>query len=123
MRALPRAHRARAGRHLGAVCRAIHRQDGEAGVRRIQGVLSLAKKHGLAVVDEVCAEALAVELPTYRFVRRAVERRPSLPLTLTQVDPLIRELTLCFHSEGGGGGPPPGGVSQPFNRVAYQLGS
>ncbi|MFQ5601554.1 MAG: IS21 family transposase [Candidatus Krumholzibacteriia bacterium] len=83
----------RAGRHLGAVCRAIHRQDGEAGVRRIQGVLSLAKKHGLAVVDEVCAEALAVELPSYRFVRRAVERRPSLPLTLKQVDPLIRELT------------------------------
>jgi transposase len=82
-----------AGKHIGSVCRAIYRQDREAGIRRIQGVLALAKKHGLAVVDEVCGEALALEIPTYRFVRHAVERRPSLPLTLTQVDPLIRELT------------------------------
>jgi hypothetical protein len=30
--------------------------------------------------------------PTYRFLRRYLERR--LPLTLRQVDPLIRQLTL-----------------------------
>ena len=30
---------------------------------------------------------------TYRFLRKYVDRRPPLPLTLTQVDPLIRELT------------------------------
>jgi hypothetical protein len=30
--------------------------------------------------------------PTYRFLRRYLERRP--PLTLRQVDPLIRQLTL-----------------------------
>ena len=29
----------------------------------------------------------------YRFVRRYLERRPQLPLSLRQVDPLIRELT------------------------------
>ncbi len=29
----------------------------------------------------------------YRFVRRYLERRPQAPLTLQQVDPLIRELT------------------------------
>jgi len=28
----------------------------------------------------------------YRFVRRYLERRPQAPLTLQQVDPLIREL-------------------------------
>jgi hypothetical protein len=28
----------------------------------------------------------------YRFVRRFLERGPQLPLTLRQVDPLIREL-------------------------------
>lgn len=32
--------------------------------------------------------------PSYRFVRRYLERRPALPLTLRQVDPLIRQLTL-----------------------------
>jgi hypothetical protein len=31
--------------------------------------------------------------PTYRFVRRYLERRPQPQLTLRQVDPLIRELT------------------------------
>jgi hypothetical protein len=29
----------------------------------------------------------------YRFVRRYLERNPKAPLTLRQVDPLIRELT------------------------------
>ncbi len=31
---------------------------------------------------------------TYRFVRKYVERRPPVPLSLRQVDPLIRQLTL-----------------------------
>jgi transposase len=87
------ARAARAGDHVGAVCQAIHRQDGEAGVRRILGVLTLARKHGAARVDEACAAALELEVPSYRFVRRFLERTPSLPLTLKQVDPLIRELT------------------------------
>jgi len=30
----------------------------------------------------------------YRFVRRYLERHPQLPLSLRQVDPLIRQLTL-----------------------------
>ena len=83
----------RAGRHTGALCRAIHSQEGELGVRRILGVLSLVKRHGPVAVDEACTAALELELPTYRFVRRYVERRLSLPLTLKQVDPLIRQLT------------------------------
>jgi transposase len=83
----------RAGDHVSVVCQAIHRQDGEAGVRRILGMLSLCKRHGTARVEDACAVALTLELPSYRFVKRYLERQPQLPLTLKQVDPLIRELT------------------------------
>ena len=67
------------------------RRQGEAGIRRVLGVLSLAKKHGTAAVEDACAAALEIGVPEYRFVRRYLERRPQL--TLRQVDPLIRELT------------------------------
>ena len=35
-----------------------------------------------------------INVPTYRFLRKYLERRPPVPLTLRQVDPLIRQLTL-----------------------------
>jgi hypothetical protein len=82
----------RAGTHIGALCDAIHRQLGEVGVRRILGVLSLAKKYGTAAVDQACAAALEMGVQEYRFVRRYLERCPPAPLSLQQVDPLIREL-------------------------------
>lgn len=82
----------RAGAHIGALCDAIHRAQGEVGVRRILGVLSLAKKYGTAAVDEACAAALDMGVQEYRFVRRYLERCPQAPLSLQQVDPLIREL-------------------------------
>jgi len=82
----------RAGSHIGTLCQAIHRQQGEVGVRRILGVLSLAKKYGAAAVDEACAAALEMGVQEYRFVRRYLERCPQAPLSLQQVDPLIREL-------------------------------
>src|SRR5690242_3904094 len=56
------------------------------------GVLSLAKKYGTAAVDEACAAALEMGVQEYRFVRRYLERCPQAPLSLQQVDPLIREL-------------------------------
>ena len=83
-----------AGPHIGTVCTQIQQHDGVPGVRRILGVLALAKKHGVAVVDEAAKAALEIGVPTYRFVRKYVERRPPVPLTLRQVDPLIRQLTL-----------------------------
>jgi transposase len=82
----------RAGTHIGAFCQAIHRAQGELGVRRILGVLALAKKFGLAAVEEACTAALELQVHEYRFVRRYLERRPQVPLSLQQVDPLIREL-------------------------------
>jgi len=45
-------------------------------------------------VEDAAKAALEVGVPTYRFVRRYLERRPPLPLTLRQIDPLIRQLTL-----------------------------
>jgi transposase len=83
-----------AGPHIGTVCTQIQQHDGVPGIRRIQGVLALAKKHGLAVVEDAAKAALDIGVPTYRFVRKYVERRPSVPLTLRQVDPLIRQLAL-----------------------------
>jgi transposase len=85
---------AKAGAHIGTVCGSIYQQDGPAGVRRILGVLSLAKKYGPAVVDDAAKAALELGVPTYRFVRRYLERHLAAPLTLRQVDPLIRQLTL-----------------------------
>lgn len=86
--------RARAsGRHTGMLAAEIHRREGEAGVRRILGLLGLAKKHGPVAVDDAAAMALSVCAPSYRFVRRYLEARPHPALSLRQVDPLIRDLT------------------------------
>ncbi len=63
------------------------------GVRRVQGMLALVRRQGRGVVDDACRVALEVGVPSYRFVRRYLEHRPQLHLTLRQVDPLIRELT------------------------------
>jgi transposase len=87
------ARAARAGAHVGTLCEAMHRRDGARGVRRILGVLALAKKYGAAVVDDACGAALDLGVADYRFVRRYLERRATAPLTLRQVDPLIRQLT------------------------------
>jgi transposase/rhodanese-related sulfurtransferase len=87
---LARAHKA--GANIGALCDAIHQRQAELGVRRILGVLSLVKKYGCAATDEACALALEMRVAEYRFVRRCLERGPQAPLSLRQVDPLIREL-------------------------------
>jgi transposase len=84
----------RIGPAVSTICDHIHQHDGQAGVRRILGVLSLAKKHGPAVIEDAAKAALDLGVPTYRFLRRYLERRPPVPLTLKQVDPLIRQLTL-----------------------------
>jgi transposase len=80
-----------AGTQIGKLCEFLYHQQGESGIRRILGVLSLVKKYGTATVEDACATALEIGVPEYRFVRRYLERRPQL--FLRQVDPLIRELT------------------------------
>lgn len=85
---------ARIGKHAASLAEQMYRQDGALAIRRIQGLLGLARKHGAALTDDGCAAALesgALSNP-YRFVRRWLDRRPQL--TLRQVDPIIRQLTL-----------------------------
>ena len=83
----------KAGHHIGVFCQQMHRQQGQPAVRRLQGVLSLLKKYGVARVEEVCGIALEMEVYEYRFVRRYLERTAQPPLSLQQVGPLIRQLT------------------------------
>ena len=82
-----------AGQNIGIVCRFMHADDGEQAVRRVLGLLSLAKKHGQPVIEDACRFALENDRPQYRFVRRYVERTGAIQLTLKQVDPLIRQLS------------------------------
>jgi hypothetical protein len=84
----------KAGTHIGAFCQGLHRNHGEVAVRRILGVLSMAKKYGVASAEDACAVALETGASEYHFVRRYLEHSPQLPLNLSQVDPLIRQLTL-----------------------------
>jgi transposase len=80
------------GAQIGVLCQQMHQRNNVTAVRRIQGVLALTKKYGLAAVEQACGVALEVGHADYRLVRRYLERTP--PLTLRQVDPLIRQLTL-----------------------------
>jgi transposase len=83
----------KAGRHIGSLCQALHRKYGQVAVRKILGVLSLAKKYGVASTEDACRMALETGTCEHRFVRRYLEHHP-LALSLRQVDPLIRQLTL-----------------------------
>src|SRR5437763_6955730 len=82
-----------AGAHIGALCQRMYRDDGVVAIRRIQGILSLARKHGVMLADDGCAAAPAsgIQGNPYGILRRWLERRPQL--TLCQVDPIIRQLT------------------------------
>jgi hypothetical protein len=88
------ARAGKAGSSIGAFCTAMHARQGELAIRRIQGVLSFHKKYGVARVEEACAAAVDLEMFDYRFVRNYLERRCAPPVSLRQVDPLIRQLTL-----------------------------
>ena len=68
---------------------------GQTAARRIQVLLSLGKKHGAAAWTKPAPLPWkSASANYYRFVRRYLDRNPQLPLSLRQVDPLIRQLTL-----------------------------
>jgi transposase len=83
-----------AGPQIGKFCQLIYQRQGQTGIRRILGVLSLIKKYGTAAVEDACAAAFDVSVYEYRFVRRYLERRPHPNMFLRQIDPLIRTLTV-----------------------------
>ena len=84
----------RVGLQVGELAQQMFKADGQVAVRRIQGLLSLAKRFGAGVTEDACAAALEMQISNnpYRFVRCWLERQPQL--TLRQVDPMIRQLTL-----------------------------
>jgi transposase len=88
------ARAATVGAHVGQLATTLHTDDPLRAVRRIQGLLALARKHGAPAIERACRVALDLGGPSYQFVRRYLERHPPAPLTLRQVDPLIRQLTL-----------------------------
>ena len=88
------ARAAQAGPHIGEFANSLYRRQAEAAVRRIQGLLSFIRRYGAARVDDACAAALELEAYDYRFVRRWLEHAADPPVSLRQVDPLIRQLTL-----------------------------
>jgi transposase len=85
---------ANASASIGIFCKTMYAQQGQRALRRMQGILGMAKKYGVAAVDDACSAALAVEVYEYPFVRRYLEHKGPAPLSLRQVDPLIRQLTL-----------------------------
>jgi transposase len=84
----------KAGEHIGAFAKAMHQQQSETAIRRIQGLLAWQKNYGTARVDEACAMALEMEISDFRFVRRYLERNLQPAVSLRQIDPLIRQLSL-----------------------------
>jgi transposase len=84
----------KASSNIGVFSQALYQQQGQPAVRRILGLLWLAKKYSLTAVDDACAAALEMGVCDYRFVRRYLERKPLVPIPLRQVDPLIRQLEL-----------------------------
>src|SRR5260370_1862565 len=81
-----------AGAHIGSVYRTLHDRQTQPAVRRIQGVLAMAKKFGAPAGDKACSVALEMGVHQYQFVRHYLEHCPPAPLSLQQVDPLIRKL-------------------------------
>jgi hypothetical protein len=84
----------RAGHHVGALADQMRQRYGDEDViRRLQGMRSLIKKYGAASVEDASAAILELGLCDYRPLRRYLERRPTPPVSLAQIDPLIRQLT------------------------------
>jgi transposase len=83
-----------AGPRIGEFCGALHTREGNLAARHIQGTLSFLKKYGAARLEQACDAALDLQVHEYRFVRRYLEREAQPPVSLRQVDPLIRQLSL-----------------------------
>ena len=65
-------------------------------IRKTRGILSLAKKHGVQILEKACQDALQEETYTYRAVaalcQQSVTKQEGVPLALTQEHELIRQV-------------------------------
>ena len=82
------------------LCEQLFCAEGRVGQRRMRGVLSLARKHSAAIIEEACTLAVERHVRSSKIVREVVERledkklpdkQTSLPV-LTQAHDLIRPL-------------------------------
>ena len=87
----------RAGKHVATLADELRKKHGDEDViRKLLGMRSLVKKYGAAAsstVDEASVALLELRVYDYRALRRYLERRPPPPLSLAQIDPLIRQLS------------------------------
>jgi transposase len=84
----------RSGKHVATLADELRKKHGDEDViRKLLGIRSLVKKYGGPAVDEASAAVLELGVVDYRALRRYLERRPAPPLSLTQIDPLIRSLS------------------------------
>jgi len=88
---LQRAHTI--GEATGRIAEAMYAHNPPQGLRGILGLCSLAKKHGASEVERAAQTALAADARTYRAVKACLDHRRGAPLTMRQVDPIIRELS------------------------------
>ena len=84
----------KAGPSIGVFCQTLFNNSGQVAIRRIQGVLAMAKRYGVAATEEACKMALEMGVHQYPFVRRYLEKHGSLLKALKQADPIIRQLDL-----------------------------
>ena len=85
---------ARHGEAVAALCNILARApEIERARRELRGLMKLAQVHGDAPLNTACSAALEFGVPTYRFVRNYLKHHPGAPISLRQIDPLIRELT------------------------------
>ena len=84
----------RIGPSVSAICDHIHRHEGRRR-RPPHPRRARAREEARPRGHRGCRESRPrSRRADYRFLRRYLERRPPVPLTLRQVDPLIRQLTL-----------------------------
>jgi hypothetical protein len=70
----------------------VYAQHGQLGVRRVLGLCDLVKRHGAVAVERAAQIALDAGASTYRAVKAYLDRNATPPITLRQIDPLIRDL-------------------------------
>jgi hypothetical protein len=86
-------------RHLGPDCTrwglAVIAHRGIEGVRVLQGLLSLAKRHEVDAIERACGVAVSHGAHRLRTVRQLIERHEARqePLPFMDQHPLIRSLT------------------------------
>ena len=84
----------RSGKHVATLADELRKKHGDEDViRKLLGMRSLVKKYGGAAVDEASGAVLDIGVCDYSALRRYLERRPAPPLSLAQIDPLIRQLS------------------------------